>query len=70
MKIIIEVPDHDFNWDAATIWPLADDTCGYGWDIDYSGVTFEGKKEGDGWEFLDSDEPADYMIEMYRDAHG
>ena len=23
MKIIIEVPDHDFNWEAATIWPLA-----------------------------------------------
>ena len=62
MKIIIEVPDHDLNWDAATVWPLADDTCGYGWDIDYSGVTFEGKKEGDGWEFLDSDEPADYLI--------
>ena len=70
MKIIIEVPDHDFNWEAATIWPLADDTCGYGWDIDYSGVTYGGKKEGDGWEFLDSDEPADYLIEMYRDAHG
>ena len=28
------------------VWPLADDTCGYGWDIDYSGVTFEGKKGG------------------------
>lgn len=66
MKIIIEVPDHDFNWDGATIYPMD----GGGWDVDYSGVTFEGRKEGDGWEFADADQPADHLIEMYRDAHG
>lgn len=72
MKIIIEVPDHDFNWDGATVYPVDSKGWGWnnGWDVDYSGVTFEGRKEGDGWEFADEDEPADYLIEMYRNAHG
>ena len=69
MKIIIEVDDSEFDFTGCTIWPLSDDTCGYGWDVDTSAVTYQGKKEGDGWEFFNEEDPADYMIDLYRDTH-
>ena len=65
MKIIVEVDADQIDWTGCTCFNVTDPDGPALFDIDHSEARLDGKPV----QFLDDDEAADYLIELWRDTH-
>jgi len=65
MKIIVEVDADQIDWTGCTCFNVTDPDGPILFDIDHSEARLDGKPV----QFLDDDEAADYLIELWRDTH-
>ena len=65
MKIIVEVDADQIDWTGCTCFNVTDPDGPTLFDIDHSEARLDGKPV----QFLDDDEAADYLIELWRDTH-